>query len=173
MSFIVPAVAGLVKGIGASGALSLASGAVGLIGSAVQASGQRRAAEAEAQANEFNAKATRQQAESERDAAGAEADDYQRRQSRIMAERRAAGGASGITNAGSPLLVEESMLREIALGTSRIGHQGFVRESRLEDSATLDTMRAGNAREAGRRAAGATLLTGFGNAFGTAARAWG
>lgn len=179
MSFIAGVLPALFGGAGAAGGFTLAqglgaaSGIVGLIGAGMRAAGQRREAEAAAESAEFDAKAKEQQAQAERDAAGAEADDYRRRQMRIIAERRSNAGAAGLTGAGSPLLVEESMLREIALGTGRIGHQGFVRESRMQDSAALDRRRAGYTREAGRRAAGATLLTGFGNFAGNLAESWG
>lgn len=169
MSFLA-ALPSLLTGGGALQAISLGAG---LVGSLVQASGQRAEARAAEQSAKFDAAAKEQQAVSERDAAAVEASDFRRRQGRILAERRAAAGASGITSAGSPLLVEEATLREIALGSARAGHQGFVRGSRLEDAAALDRQRGGNARKAGRIDAGSTLLSGFGDFAGGLAENWG
>jgi hypothetical protein len=182
MSFLaaIPALltgGGAAAGAGAAGglgtALQVISLGTGIIGSFAQAAGQKKEARAAEQAARFDAAAKEQQAATERDAAAVEASDFRRRQGRILAERRANAGASGITSAGSPLLVEEATLREIALGSARAGHQGFVRSSRLEDGATLDRQRGRNARRAGNIAAGSTLLSGFGNFAGGLAEAWG
>jgi hypothetical protein len=141
--------------------------ALSAVGAIAQGAAAERAAEAEARAAEFNARIAEQQAAREREAAAVEAEDFRRREGAKRATARAARGASGVTMAGSPLLVDEATVREIALGSSRLINQGAVRGTRLEQDAELSRMSGRTARQRGKNArtagfinAGTTLLSG-------------
>ncbi len=118
------------------------------------------AGRAEGRASDFNALVADQQARQERQSAAAEARDYRRGENRKLASSTAARGAGGVTGAGSPLLVEESTIREIALGSARLKYAGDVRSKRLQDEAELYRMRGKSARRAGYLNAGSSLLSG-------------
>lgn len=138
-----------------AGILSVASGVLGAIG-------QQRQAEAQAQAAEFQAKTLEQRARSEREAAAAEAQDFRRQGSRARAASIARTGGSGVeADTGSPLLVDEAFVKDVALGSSRIRHGGEVRGTRLDQQAGLSRSQAGFARQAGGIQAGTSLLSGF------------
>jgi hypothetical protein len=74
----------------------------------------------------------------------------------------AAQAGTGVTQEGSPLLVDEATVREIALASARKLHGGSVRASRLEDDASLQGMKADYAETAGYLNAGKSLMSGFG-----------
>jgi hypothetical protein len=107
-----------------------------------------------------------QQAQSEREQAKVSEADFRHRQSRAMASRRAAMGASGVDpSTGSPLLVSEDFANEAELQAMRIRHGGEIRATRAEQEAALR-------REAGRSEltgsffrSGSLLLSGAGRAF--------
>jgi hypothetical protein len=140
--------------------------AIATIGSTVfGAVGSIQSAGAERDAAEFNAKVTEQQAKAEREAADAEAADYRRGEMRKVSAARAMRGATGVTMAGSPLLIDESTVREVALGSARIGHAGSTRSWRLRQEAELERMRGRKAMQAGYWRAGKSLLSGF-SSFG-------
>ena len=102
----------------------------------------------------------RQQAEQTRKQAEADEDDFRRRQSRLLAERRAGMGGSGVQQGeGSPLLVAEDFAAETELQALRIRSGGVVRATRLEQQASLT-------RSAGLFRGGSLLLTGLGRSFG-------
>lgn len=137
-------------------ALSLGGAALGAVGNIQQGN-------AAARAGEFNARVSEQQAKAERDAAAAEGKDYRRGERRKLASSTAAYGGTGvISSAGSPLLVNEATVREIALGAARIRQGGEARATRLEQQAELDRMNARSSRTAGYIGAGSSLLSGFG-----------
>ena len=133
-------------------ALSVAGGGLGAFGALQEGRATSRAAE-------FNARIADQQARQERQSAAAEARDYRRGENRKLASSTAARGASGVTGAGSPLLVDEATVREIALGSSRLKYAGDVRAKRLEDEAELYRMRGKSARRAGYLNAGSSILS--------------
>lgn len=126
--------------------------------------GQMQAAKAAASADEYNAKAAEMSAKAEKDAAAAEADDKRRQLMGRRATSIAARGASGVTLAGTPLLVDEDVLGEIELDVARTGQKGAARATQLENQATLDRMTARNQRRAGPISAGASLLGGIAGA---------
>ena len=140
--------------------MALASLFVGLASSALGAMGQIAAGKATKKAADYNAKVAEQQAAQERDAAQAEASDYRRGERRGQAAGRAARLASGVTFAGSPLLVDEATSREIALGSARLGYGGSVRANRLENEAELERMGGQAAQTASYFQAGSSLLSG-------------
>lgn len=123
--------------------------------------GQMQAAKAAASADQYNAKAADMSAKAERDAAAAEAEDKRRDLMGRRATSIAARGASGVTMAGTPLLVDEDVLGEIELDVARTGQRGAARATQLENQATLDRMSARNRRKAAPLSAGASILGGI------------
>lgn len=129
-------------------------------GGVIKGIGAIQQGNAEGQAADFNALASQQQAAQERDSAAAESRDYRRQEGRRLASTTAARGAGGTTGAGSPLLVDEATVREIALGSARIKYAGDVKSTRLEQEAELYKMRGKSARTAGYLSAGSSILSG-------------
>jgi hypothetical protein len=132
----------------------LASAGVGAVG-AIQ---QGQAASKQAK---FQSTVMQQQAERERQIAEAKEADYRRDQNRLMAERRAASGATGVEmGTGSPLLATEDFARESELNALRIRNGGEVNAGRLEQQAALYRTAGKNAKTGSYFRAGASLLTG-------------
>jgi len=140
-----------------------------LAGSAVSAMGSIQKGKAEKESADYNAAVRDQQAAADRNVADTESSDYFRKEMRQRAAGIAARGASGVTMEGSPLLVDEATVGEIALGTSRIMHGGERRAKREEQEAALYRKRGENAKTASYYDAGTSLLSGFGKA----AKGWG
>jgi len=105
--------------------------------SVVAAAAAKRGADQKARAIDVEAKVADQRAERERQAAAAEADDFRRRQSRLLATSRALRAGSGVSAAGSPLLVDEATAGEIELGRRSLLNAGEVRRRRLKTRADL------------------------------------
>lgn len=141
--------------------MELFFGALSAVGTVLSAAGSIAAGQAQAEAAEFNAEVAEQQAAAERDAAASEAKDFRRREMRQVSAARAARLATGVTLAGSPLLVDSSTVREIALGSSRLRHAGEMRGNRLDNEAQLERARAKSAVTASYLQAGSSLLGGF------------
>lgn len=137
-----------------AGALSIGSGLLGAFGAL-------KSGKAAAQAAKFQAKILEQQAASERDVSRAEAEDFRRRGSRARASSIARLSGTGAAIEGSPLLVDESFVKDIALGSARILQGGEVRGTRLGQQAVLSRFEGKAARTAGRIGAGASLLSGL------------
>lgn len=135
-------------------------------GTALSAAGSIQAGNAAKKAGDFNASVDQQRAASEQDAAAAEAQDVTRQGTSRLASGIAAQGASGVTPEGSPLMVDEATVREIALGAARKIQGGDVRAGRLQDDAKLETMKGKNAQTAGYIKAASTILTSFGKMGG-------
>ncbi len=142
-------------------AVFLAAGAVGAIG-AIQ---QGQAAKA---SGDFQQGVLDQQAAGERDKAGADAEDFRSRGGRARASSLARLGASGAGATGSPLLVDEAFVKNIALGSARIAQGGDVRAQRLGQQGTLSAFQGRSARTGSFFSAGSSLLSGLGGAIGTA-----
>lgn len=144
-----------------AGAASALSGVVGAMG-AIQ---QGRAAQ---QAANYQAEVQEQQAEYERQASAVEASDFRREGHRRRASSFARTGASGVSQtSGSPLMVDEAFVKDVALGSARILHGGEVRGTRLEQQAGLSRAEGKASRAAGGIRAGQSLLTGFSNFAGS------
>lgn len=137
---------------------------LGAVTSAVGVIQQGRAAQSQAN---FQAGIARQQAERERQQAASDEDEFRRRQSRVLAARRAALGASGVeAAAGSPLLVSEDFAGEVELNALRIRSGGELRATRAEQQADLLRLKGRQARTAGFVRGGSLLVSGAGQAFG-------
>ncbi len=108
-----------------------------------------------------------QQAARERDQAAADEEDFRVRQSRAMASRRAALGASGADpSSGSPLLVSEDFAGEVELSALRIRSGGEVRATRAEQQAVLQRFQGRQAARSSLFRTGSLLVSGGGKAFG-------
>ena len=137
----------------------IAGAAVSAVGAVSQ--GQAANAQAKAQSGIMA-----QQAASERDAAAARESDFRKSQSRSMAARRAALGASGVDqSSGSPLLVSEDFAGETELQALRIRQGGEVNATRLEQQARLVRVGGKQAQTGGFLRAGSLLVSGSGRAF--------
>lgn len=106
------------------------------------------------------AKVQRQQADFTRRQSEIDADEFKRRQRRLLGSARAARGASGVDLLqGSPLLVDDDTITEIVFGAESIRRGGQVQATRLEQQAGL-TQAAGTGALLGGVASGAsTVLT--------------
>ena len=139
----------------------------GVLGSVVSAVGSIVQGNAAKAAAERNAENLELQAKSEREAAAAEASDYRRMERRKLSYAQAMRASQGVAlGAGSPLLVTEDTVRNIALGAGRLGHAGVVKGVRLSNEAEMERYRGKMEQQAGYFGAGASLLSGFGSLFG-------
>src|SRR3546814_5227083 len=100
--------------------LAIGAGATALSG-AVGAVGAISSGKAQANAAEYQAEVTQQQADQERIASRQDEEDFRRDQSRLLAQRRAAMGGSGVDMAtGSPLLANEDFASRSEEHTSEL-----------------------------------------------------
>lgn len=114
----------------------------------------------------FTAAAQTQQAERERQIAASNERDFRRQQSRLMATRRAALGASGVeSSTGSPLLATEDFAAESELQALKIRSGGETNATRLEQSAQLQRMKGSAASTGGFLRAGSLLVAGGADAW--------
>lgn len=147
---------------------------VGLAGGALAAGGSLFKGQATKNASDYNAAVDNQRAAEETDQANASTQDYIRKGSDTEASAVASQGATGVTGSGSPLMVDENTVRQVALGAARTLQGGQLRASRLQDDATLQKMKGDNAVTASYLDAGGSLLTSvgkFGGAFKSGATA--
>jgi hypothetical protein len=136
---------------------SIAGGAL----SGIAAYKQNKAAEA---SSKYNAQVEENAADAARDAAAAEGQDTRRKLMGQRATSIANRGASGVTFAGTPLMVDEDILGEIELDVMRVGQKGAAAATEHENRAKLDRMSARNYNRAAPLAAGASLLGGIAQA---------
>lgn len=136
--------------------------AAGIGGGLMSAAGSIQKGQAAKQAADYNAAVDYQRAAEEKDQAGAQAQDYVRKGSDTVESAVAMQGASGVTGEGSPLLVDENTVRQVALGAARTLQGGDLRASRLKDDATLQKMKGDNAVTGSYLDAGSSLLTSAG-----------
>lgn len=139
---------------------------VGLAGGALGAVGSIAKGQATQQASNYNAAVDTQRAAEEKDQAAASTQDYIRKGSDVESSAVAAQGATGVTGSGSPLMVDENTVRQVALGAARTLQGGQLRASRLQDDATLQRMKGDNAVTASYLDAGSSLLTSVGKFSG-------
>jgi hypothetical protein len=108
----------------------------------------------------------RQKADRERLEAAQREEDFRRRQSRILAARRAGLAAQGVEpGEGSPLLTSEDFAGETELQALRIRSGGEVTSTRLEQNANLVLQRGRGSQQAGFARGGSLLLSGAGRAI--------
>lgn len=144
--------------------------AAGIGGGVLSAAGSIQKGQAAKQAADYNAAVDAQRAAEEKDQAQADTQDYIRKGSDTLEAGRALRGATGVTGEGSPLMVDEDTVRQVALGAARTLQGGELRANRLKDDATLQKMKGENAVTASYLEAGSSLLTTaskFGGGFKT------
>jgi len=106
------------------------------------------------------AKAMEQQADFERAQAQIDADEFRRRQRRLLGTARATRGATGVDLlSGSPLLVDDDTIDEIVFQTERIRQGGDIRATRLEQQAGFTRSSGASALAGSVVSAGGTFLT--------------
>jgi len=138
-------------------AILAVSAVVGAVSAVKSGQAARKESQARAAINE-------QQAARERVVAAGNERDFRRKQSFLMAQRRAGLGASGVRQGtGSPLLVADDFADEVDLQALRIREGGELRSTRLEQQAGLFRKAGQNAQTQGR--AGSSLLSGAARIF--------
>lgn len=169
MAVVATTIGGLaVASAGKTTAATLSAIATGatVVGTALSVVGAIQQGQATQAQADLQGQVLQQQATSQRQQAKADESDFRARQSRLLAQRRAAAGASGVDpSTGSPLLVSEDFASEVELSALRIRGGGEVRATRLEQQASLERFRGRQARSAGFVRGGSLLLTGVGRAF--------
>jgi hypothetical protein len=139
---------------------------VAIAGAAVGAVGSIQQGQAANKQGKLQSAFLHQQAESERQAAAARESDFRKSQSRVMAARRAALGASGVVQStGSPLLASEDFAGEVELQALRIREGGEVSSTRLQQQASLARLQGSQAQIGGFLRGGSLLVSGAGKAF--------
>jgi len=138
----------------------------GVAGGAMSAAGAIQKGKAAEEAANYNAAVDAQRAAEEKDAAGAATQDYIRKGSDTLESGRAARGVTGVTSEGSPLLVDENTVRQVALGAARTLQGGELRANRLQDDAKLQKMKGDAAVTGSYLDAGSSLLTSAGKFAG-------
>lgn len=143
--------------------MGLETATLALIGTAVSAVGTVASGVMQARQASQQAAVLRQQADFDRKQADIDADEFKRRQRRLLASARAARGASGVDLlSGSPLLVDDDMIAEIEFQTERVRRAGQVQATRLEQQAGFVQSQGRSALGGSLLSAGGTLLGGFG-----------
>lgn len=138
-----------------------------VVAAAVSAVASIKQGQAANDAAKFRANIEEQQAAREQKIASANERDFRRQQSFLMAQRRAALGASGVRGStGSPLLASKDFENEVELQAQRIRSGGELRATRLQQQAQFTRDAGANAQFRGFARAGASLLSGAGRAFG-------
>lgn len=122
--------------------------------------------------DEYNAQADEQVAASNIAVAGAASQDFQRKGSDTVETAVADQGGSGVTSEGSPLMVDENTVRQVALGASRIAYGGQLSANRALDDAKLQRLSGSNAVQASYLDAKTSLLTGATAATNADAAMW-
>lgn len=147
------------------GTLAVLSTIATIGGAAISAVGAIRQGNAARAQSDLQSQVLQQQATSERGQAAANEEDFRRNQSRVLAARRAALGASGIDQStGSPLLVAEDFAGETELQALRVRTGGEIRATRAEQQAQLQRFTGKQAQTAGFIRGGSLLVGGIGTA---------
>jgi hypothetical protein len=157
-------------GAAVSANLALASTVLTTVGSMASAQGQAGQARFNSQVATNNSIVAKQQADRAVEQAKIDEEDYRRNASRVLAQRFASGGASGVIRSeGSSLLVSEDFAGQSELNALRIRNQGAVNVTAFEQQVLNQQGQAGlfanQAVSAGNTAftrAGSTLLKGAG-----------
>jgi len=132
---------------------AVASAGIGAAGAIHQGKATQAAAE-------FNAATLTQQAAREKEIAELQANQFSQAQQRLRSGMLAKRVASGVQITGSPLLVDEDAVDEIAFNEALIRAGGEVKATRLQQQADLERFSGGSARISGMFRAGGSLLQG-------------
>lgn len=153
--YLSPVVAGITGADVIKGGLAVATMGSGY----TEAAGHRQAGEAAYQSGMYNAAVSQQQAQREREASEQEAKEFTKKQRRLLSSASVGRtGGSGVTMSGSPLLVDEDTINEIAFNEAMIRSGGEARATRQEQQAVLQRSGAEHARTASYYRAGGSIL---------------
>lgn len=139
---------------------ALVAAGAAVAGAGVGAVGAIQQGKAAQSAAEFNAKVGMQQAGREREIAGLQAEQFSRSQQALLSRARAARLASGVSFQGTPALLDEQAVDEIAYNEALIRAGGEVKATRIEQDAALSRFGGQSARMSGMFRAGGSLLQG-------------
>ena len=142
---------------------------------AITAYGQYQAGQAQKQAYEYNAAIQEQNAKVEQEKAAYEADKQAQRIRRLNATQRAAYAASGVTQSGSALDLQEDSTIQGEMDRLAILYGGDVNAANYRSEAALSRFQGKQAGASGTSAAFGTLLGGAANVgfAGTRLGVWG
>lgn len=130
-----------------------ATAGIGAVGAIQQGKATQAAAE-------FNAATLAQQAQREKEIAGLQAEQFSKAQSRLRSSMLAKRVASGVQLTGTPVLVDEDAIDEIAFNEALIRSGGEIKATRLQQQAELERFGGRSARLSGLFRAGQSLLQG-------------
>lgn len=152
--------------LGASAASAAAVGVAATaatVGTAVSTIGSIKSGQAQKSAAYQQADLQDQEAVRARQIAEGDERDYRRSISAMLASRRAGLGAQGVTMAGTPSDVDESIVSEAELQALRIRVGGKTAEATGRQQAALTRTGGKNATTASYYRAGSSLLSGIGD----------
>lgn len=135
-----------------------------VVSTAVTAYGMYQQGQQQKAAGKYNAKVAENQATAAKQAAAVREEQHRERVRRLAGTQRAVSGASGIEEAGSPLLVMADTLEQAELDAQRIRYGGEVSATGFESQARLARFQGDQAARAGTIGAGSTLLSGAASA---------
>lgn len=144
--------------------------ATSVVGTGVSAYNQRQAGKAQDRMAQYNAQNREIEAQTaERD--GRILANAQRAQNaRLLARQRVLYAKSGVTMAGTPLLVQAETAMELEREALEVERNANIEASRQRRAAVLDRMEGKSARRAGNIGAVGTILSGASQAAGTGAQ---
>ena len=146
--------------------------AVVIAGAALSAFAAVQAGKAARAEGDFESEVLRQQAEREAVISRQAEEDFRLEGDRLIGERGSLLGVSGVeSSSGSPLAGLGFLSSEIEVQALRLRSGGKTRELRLREQANLALFRGKTEQKAARTRAGASLLTGAGQAFAVGAGA--
>lgn len=137
---------------------------VTVLAAAASAYAQYEQGQAQQQAARYNAKIAEQQAQSAAQMAKAQADQQREQYRRQIATNRAATGAAGVSDVGSPLLLEADNATQAELNARMTEYGGQIRAQGFRSEIPLLRFQGRQAAAAGTIGAGATLLSGVASA---------
>lgn len=136
--------------------------AVGAIGGGfMQAGNQQAAGNAQAQASYFNAAVAQQNAIAARQAAAVEAAQLARKNRAALETVRSRYLMSGIDLEGTPMMVLDENLRNMALDVDLTRHKGEVQATNYTNQAMMDTFQGQTAAAAASAQAEGSILGGM------------
>ena len=148
----------------AAGLGSVLSAIGGIAGAMVSAAGAQQQADAQAQKANYEAAVARNNATAEAYKGTAQAEATAEQGKRVLAQQRAAFGASGAqVDTGSPVTVFGESSARLAGDVSAQQYGGKIQSQRWQDQAVLHDMEAANARKAGQIASMGAIIGGVGS----------
>lgn len=120
-----------------------------------------REGEVQADANRYNQQVAESRADIERQQANVLAEQARDRAARAIATSRARFSASGVTGAGTPLIVEMDQAAEAALEADTIRYGGEMRSRAYQQEAKLQGFYGEQAIARGRMKAAGSILSGI------------